>query len=278
MARPFSFESLVADGLHTYRYVEREGPIVERNWPGLFGEWPSEGPNPYTEYAVNNNNCEELAVYLAFIWRLMEGLVPYGVPRYHRDDAAYAAGAPYGLVMWEYEVDDDGRNPGQIRGFVPARSSVRIFPPAGPWQLEHEREAGFFELPVFEVLRDVVKALLADASAELNIYALEQWNATTVVKALRTKDPPRLDDVLGRNEMFIDLLVGVDEGYRDVLVVQSKRDLAHEIHSLTREYEEAITRYEERVDDIAGNEQFFENMRELLNLGVDGELSRFGAI
>jgi hypothetical protein len=275
MGRPFSFESWVADGLHIYRYVEREGPIVERNWPGLFGEWPSEGPTPYTDYAVNNNNCEELAVYLGFIWRLTGGLVSYGVPRYDRDAAAYAAGAPYGLVRWEYEVENDGPNPGQIRGFVPALSAVRIFPPPGPWELEHEREAGFFELPVFESLRDVVKALLADASAELNIYALEQWNATKVVKALRTKDPPRLDDVLGRDEMLIDLVVGVDEGC-DVLVVQSKRDLAHEIHFLTREYEEAIARYEDRVDDIADHEQFREHISELLNLGADGELSRFG--
>jgi hypothetical protein len=129
MARPIEFESWVEGGLHTYRYTSREGGPFERNWSGLFEEWPEHGPTPWTEYAVNNNNCEEVAVYLGLIWRLTEGLVPYGVPRYHRDDAAYAAGAPFAMVSWEYEVGDGERGDvGEIAGFVPARSSVRTFP------------------------------------------------------------------------------------------------------------------------------------------------------
>jgi hypothetical protein len=277
MPRPFSFESWVDEGIHTYRYVAREGPVVERNWRGLFGEWPEIGPTPYSEYAVNNNNCEEVAVYLGLIWRLTSDLMLYGVPRYDRDHAMYAAGAPFALVRWEYEVENEaGDDLGEIRGYVPARSSVRLFPPPSPWEVEHARRAGFFELPVFEVFRDVLKALLSDARAELNLYALTPKHKEVVktVEALRGADAPRLPSMLTDGEMLIDLSIGVDEGYADVIVIQSPTDLSAELDALVQEYEAAIAAYEHDVETISDVNEFNARISTMLNLGDEAELAR----
>lgn len=74
MARPFRLERWVEDGIYTYRHIAREGPVVEKNWSGLFAEWSDYGPTPRTELGVGSNNCEEVAVYLGLIWRLTRGL------------------------------------------------------------------------------------------------------------------------------------------------------------------------------------------------------------
>ena len=275
--RPLNFDHWIDEGLHSYRYVAHEGPIVERNWPGLFAEWPDRGPTPYSEYAVNNNNTEEIVVYLGLIWRLTAGLVLYAVPRYWRDDAMYAAGAPYALIDWEYEVGEDGDELGAIRGFVPARSSVRISPPPTPWEKEHAEQAGFFELPVFSTFRDLVRGLLSDATAEMNLYALKKWNAPDVVQALSGKEPPRVQDLLRAGELFIDLVIGVDAGYSDVIVVHSHDDLAGKLFPLSREYEAAIESYEREVEGIATVEEFLSRIETLLDLGDEAEVSRWGA-
>lgn len=277
MARPIEFESWVEDGLYTYRYTSQAGGPFERNWPGLFeGEWPEHGPTPMTEFAVNNNNCEEVAIYLGLIWRLTEGLVPYGVPRYHRDDAMYSAGAPYAMVRWEYEVGDGERGDvGEIRGFVPARSSVRMFPPPSIWEQEHKDMAGFFELPVFVMLKGVVSALLADASAELNIYALEQWTAPGVVEALNGPSTPDLAEFLGDEEIFIDLVIGVDAENSDAIVVRSKSDLGDLVFPLAAEYDAAIEAYEADLDKIKTMPAFLDRLGKMLDLGDELDLSRF---
>ncbi len=277
MTRTFEFESWVENDLYTYRYVSRDRRIVEQNWPGLFGEWPETGATPYTEYAVNNNNCEELAIYLGLIWRMTAGRMLYGVPRYDRDHAMYAAGAPFALVRWEYDVENEaGSELGAIRGYVPARSSVRLFPPPTPWEVEHAGHAGFFELPVFTIFRDVLKALLSDASAELNLYALtpEHARAMKVADALQAGERPHLPSVLESGEMLIDLSIGVDMGYEDVIVIQSPNDLNERLEALTHEYLIAIAAYEQDVENISSVDDFNERIGKLLNLGDEATLAR----
>jgi len=279
VARPFAFEGSLEDGLHTYRYTSDDGGLFEKNWPGLFGEWPERGPTPWSEYAVNNNNCEEVAIYLGLIWRLTEGLIPFGVPRYYRDEAMYAAGAPYALVGWEYEVGDrESGELGEVRGFVRARSCVRLSPPPTLWEQEHVAEAGFFELPVFPIFKEVIAVLLGDSPAELNFYALEKGTVPQVVEGLKASDPPTLQTLLSGEAIFVDLVIGVDdEGYGDVIVIQSRDDLDDILFPLVQEYEASIEAYEADIDTISTVDEFLDRMAQLLNLGQEGELSRLGA-
>jgi hypothetical protein len=77
------------------------------------------------------------------IWRLTEGLVPYGVSRYHRDDVMYAADAPFALIGWEYEVGntEDGEL-GRVRGLYAGSVQRSHVPPPTPWQKENASRAG----------------------------------------------------------------------------------------------------------------------------------------
>jgi hypothetical protein len=309
MARPFGFERWVDDRIYTYRHIAREGPVVEKNWPGLFQEWPDYGPTPRTELGVGSNNCEEVAVYLGLIWRLTRGLALYGVPRFHRDAGMARVGSPYSLINWEYDVEnEEGPELGTINGFVPARSSVRLWPPPGPWEREHENKAGFFELAVFDVLRDVLMGLMGDARAEFNLYALSSADydealadfqksgplavtdlreafealrafeppvlpgAMDTLAALQDPEPPRLGSLLGPDEMLIDLSLGIDMGYADVILIHSTTDLSGRLDPLVAEYESAISAYEGDIEEIKSIPEFIERMRELLNL--DGEARR----
>lgn len=302
MSRPFAFESWREGDIYTYRHVARDGPVVERNWPGLFEKWP-DGPTPYTEWGVNNNNCEEVAVYLGLIWRLTRGQMLFGVPRWNRDAGMQRVGAPYGLIDWEYEVDsEEGPDLGAIRGFVPARSSVRLWPPPGNWEREHADKAGLFELAVFEVFRDVFLGLMSDARAELNVYALDNAeyerafdsfndsgplsaadleeaiqtfasaepavlaNVTQTLAYLQSSDPPRLASLLRPGEMLIDLALGIDMGYVDVIVIHSAADLSSRLDPLVAEYEAAIAEYERSIPTISTVAEFNDGISRLLNL------------
>jgi hypothetical protein len=200
---PLHFETWVADGVRTYRHV-------------------ADGPRPDAA----------LFAYLELIWRLTEGRARYGVLRYWREEAEGALGEPFALVDWEHEVEnEESGDLGTVRGYVPARSLGK--PEAGVYALP---EAALHALGDFETLRRLVDPLPSDATAELNLYALDPPDVPGALAALRSDDPPRLADLLGSNGVLVDLALAVDLGYRDVLVVQSRRDLANELGSLARQY------------------------------------------
>jgi hypothetical protein len=118
---------------------------------------------------------------------------------------------------------------------------------------------------------------MADASMEVNIYALKQRSAERVAERLQAREPPLLVDLLEKEELFIDLAIGVDEGYVDVLVIHSPQDLSDLLDALVAEYKEAIDLYENDVNHIGSMDEFLGRIGELMNLGEEGELSRWGA-
>jgi hypothetical protein len=282
-----AFAKTFEDGLHTYRYMSEEGPF-ERSWAGLHGDWPKSGPTPFSEWAVNNNNREELALYLGLIWRLTEGLKRYAVPRFDRSAGMYAAGEPYALVDWEYEIDDEADGaPGRVVGFCPARSSVRIAPFAGPWQRENEARAALFETEGFGILKDLVRGLLADATGQLNLYALAEpvtresflaamkarspvplSRGSELASALSGSRPPRMAELLRPSEIYVDLTVGVDNGYADVIIVQTLVEIDDSLNALLREYETAVEAYESEIDEIASVDEFNFRLGKLVAVGT----------
>jgi hypothetical protein len=271
VARPLAFDVFEHDGLHSYLHIAHDG-LVERHWPGLLQEW-GEGPTPFMEYGITDS--EDRAIYQALIWRLTAGLQLYGIPRFHREAGTRAAGEPFALVDWEYEIENEqGPALGEIRGFVPAPSSVRLTPPPGPWQPELADKAGLFELPVFAVFRDVLTGLQGDATAELNVFGLADRADSTILDALSQPAPPRLAEVLGPADVFVDICIGVDLGFADVLLIQSHNDLAVQLDPLVAEYNAAIETYEGEIDEIIDMESFLQRIELLVNLGDEGEVEQ----
>ncbi|WP_143662413.1 hypothetical protein [Streptomyces sp. f51] len=69
---------------------------------------------------MNNNNMEEVAVYVGLVWQLTAGLDRYAIPTYYCDDAERFLEQNPMLVSWEYEVDAEAPTvTARDKGFVP---------------------------------------------------------------------------------------------------------------------------------------------------------------
>jgi hypothetical protein len=95
------FDAAVENGVNVYRYLPGGDVPVEAHWAGLYQEWP-EGPTPWTEYAITNDNTEEIAVYLGLVWRMTAGLACYGIAMYFRDEASVTLHQEPRFIDWEY--------------------------------------------------------------------------------------------------------------------------------------------------------------------------------
>lgn len=199
-------------GIHSYRFLRREIPFAER-------VEPREDDEVYYD--------EKL--YLRLIWRLASGRRVYMVPRYWREAGFVEAGEPFALVRWEYEVEDQTDDAGAIRGFLPARSSVRLSPPPGPWEREHGHLAGLFEAPKLDFLEKTFRGLLGDATAAMNVYVLEDvGRAEQVAQVLMDSTPPTVEMLLGPRDFMAHLGIGVDWAFA-VLVVHSRVDIERDL-------------------------------------------------
>ncbi|WNV90016.1 hypothetical protein [Umezawaea sp. Da 62-37] len=241
------FESDRLGGLHRYAYLPGEDLPLDDPWAGLFEEWSEDGVlmtrTPMTEYAVNNCNCEEVAVYLGLVWRLTEGRHRVALPTYYRDEAAALVGQEPTFVEWEYDVDAAVPDlAGRDKGFVPGRACVPFRPEPTAWQREHAAQAGLFDLREPSDLVAMLRATLGDATAEVTVFAVE--DRERLVHALRTPTRPDLASVLAPGDVFVDLTIGVDEHYSDSIVVVSHDDLGARVAELTEDAERRIAGYD----------------------------------
>jgi hypothetical protein len=158
---------------------------------------------------------------------------------------------------------------------MPARSS----PGRGngtPWGQEARDRAGLFEICVFRQLRDVLKALYGDQSAELNVFAISsEANARRLAQTLRRPARPSLAECLTIGEMAVYLAVSNDSAITDVIVVQALNEIDELLVPLIAEYQAALQRFEETVDKIPDSADFSRRIAELLALDRAGHNSRW---
>lgn len=265
------FGGTVENGLNVYRYLPGADLPVEMHWAGLYQEWPEATPTPWTEYAVNNNNTEEIAVYLGLTWRVTDGLARYGIATYYRDQAAATLHQEPMLIDWEYEVAAEELDPGRRdHGFVPGRSCVPIRPAPTGWQSEHAAQAGMFSITEPRDLVGLLQATLLDASAEVIIFGVEPGpdRLTALARSLSGPIRPSLAAVLRSGDVFIDLTVGVDLGYYDSIMIASHADLTARLRHLADDYDQRIADYEAMVVGLPGIPAFIAAMPGLTGIGA----------
>jgi hypothetical protein len=215
----FTFEMFEHDGLHVYWHAAYEDPTEDQ-------------------------------VYLDLIWELTDGHARYAIPRYHRDAGVSGCGEPYALVDWEYALEFEPYNEPtreSIRDFVPARSAVSqpvisatdlmnpVLGPPSPYAAGTATKAGLFRIWRPDSLAKVFAELLGDASAELNLFAVHddpRVGPDRLLAALSDGKRPRLADALGPEDLFVDLVRGVDMGYSSALLIQSHSDLSGRLEAL----------------------------------------------
>ncbi|MET7304127.1 hypothetical protein [Embleya sp. NPDC005575] len=270
---PIRFEAVQRHGIRVFHYLPGDDVVVSRHWPGLFEEWP-EGRTPFSEWAVNNNNMEEVAVYVGLVWRLTAGLARYAIPTYYRDDAARTLGREPTLVDWEYEVDaEQVTAESRDNGFVPGSSDVRFRRGPTGWEVERVGRAGAGLFPL-ATPRDLVSALHAvvfDASSEITVFAVspgaERFERLTA--ALRGPVRPALADVLGDDGIFVDLTIGSDVGNYDSVIVASQTDLRSLPTALAADCTKRVESYEQRLDELRSVPDFLRAMPALAGVDLD---------
>ncbi|MFG3227352.1 hypothetical protein ACGF07_21545 [Kitasatospora sp. NPDC048194] len=268
---PIRFEAATTGGVHLFHYLPGNDLAVTRHWPGLRQEWPQER-TPYTEWAVNNNNMEEIAVYVGLVWRLTAGLDRYVIPTYYCDDAERFLKQTPMPVSWEYEIDAKApTTTTRDKGFVPGRTAkpLRAEPTAA--ELDNAGRAGLFRLSTPRDLVSALHAVLFDASSETTVFAVAPGpeRLQRLVSTLSGPTSPTLADVLEGEGVFVDLTIGSDFDYYDSVMVASRTDLRHRVDDLAADYARRISAYELRLDELASVPDFLRAMPELAGVVLD---------
>ena len=158
---------------------------------------------------------------------------------------------------------------------VPARSAVRLWPPPGPWEKEHENKS--WPLRAFRVRclagcahgtdgrcairvqparveQRRLRSSLRFVRGGRTLAAADMWEALEAyaakppvlpgvldtVAVLQGSEPPCIGSLLKPGELLFDLSLGIDMGYADVIVTHSTTDLSEQLDPLVAEYESAI--------------------------------------
>ncbi|RKE02895.1 hypothetical protein [Streptomyces sp. TLI_171] len=263
---PIRFDDSTSDGVRLFHYLPGDDRAVTRHWPGLCQHWPEE-ETPFTEWAVNNCNTEEVAVYTGLAWRLTAGLDRYAIPTYYRDEAEHLLKQKPVMVSWEYEVDATAPTAAaRNKGSVPGRT-------AKPFGAEPDdaRRAGLFRLSTPRDLVSALQAVIFDAWSETTVFAVAPGpeRLQRLVSALSGPTPPTLADVLEEEGVLVDLTIGSDFDYYNSITVASRADLRHRINDLTADCARRISVYEQRAGDLASVPDFLRAMPELAGVDLD---------
>ncbi|MEU7941278.1 hypothetical protein [Microbispora bryophytorum] len=256
--RPIRFEQHQHLDGFVYVYAPGEETPVELHWPGLYQDWPDHDRTPFTEFAINNCEQEEVAVYFGLAWHLTEGLTRYAIPIWYRDPAARSIGRQPELVDWEYIVDSETPAGGErVVGFSRARVSGS----------DHSSSAGLFDVHAFRDLL-LLQQSLWDASSAINLFAVRPGahRRRRLLNTLRSPLPPHLVDVLDKGEMLIDVTIGMDVGTWSSLTVAVLSDLQVRLDELASAFEERVTEYEKSVPAIRDVPGFLRAIRDIAAL------------
>lgn len=170
----------------------------------------------------------DASIYLGFAWALIADRAVYGIPSYYRDAAQRLLERSPQLILWEYAIDPETNDyDGGDIGFVRARTNS----PTAPSDLDR---AGLFPIESFDDLVRLRSAVRGDASGQVSLFVLHDRAALDPLLAqLRGPTQPRLSQLLGPNDLFIQLTLSEDLGLSTSLGIYAGRDISTEIAALT---------------------------------------------
>lgn len=239
--------------IHWARFVSDSEPPVRHHWSGLHDADALDelaGAN-WHRLAINNNNREEVAVYLRIAWSLLQDREVLGNAFYWSGHAAQELAQRGTVVRWQFETDSQGP-PGHlaIRGFTPARSSVQIQPRPTDEQRWMRDKSLLFRVSNFGDCVTLLRSVLGDAAGEISLFGTTEAGAYRLPNQLNADAGPAIEDLLTESDLFVSLGLGVDLGYNDHILVASRTTLRPILEPILDSAERAIGEYEARVNDF----------------------------
>lgn len=276
MAQTFSFSHHREGQLFVYHYKNSsDRKLVQRAWPDKIDQnwWENWDYHPFKRYNVCGYSPVHNAIYLALAWKLTKGLNQFGIPTWARDEASKEIEKAFDLVKWEYSCIT---NNGSIldQGFIRARSNP------GPISItdgnvnyldnqifKRRNLAGLFTLESYEEFIGIQKPSLIEASSETNYFGIEDNKRIPRLKrSLKSFFRPKLENILGVKDIFINISVGLDIGYPDSVIIKTKQDISSHLHALANEFYLSTKQYEIRMSEIYKMSDFTKAIGELVNL------------
>jgi hypothetical protein len=106
-----------------------------------------------------------------------------------------------------------------------ARACVPDAPAPSDWQKLHRNKAGLFRAQTFSELARLHEATLYDASSEISIFCLKADRHADLLAFLTGPGRPDLSKFLLDGELFIDIVLGIDLGYWDSILIKSPQNI-----------------------------------------------------
>lgn len=196
------FESIGVDGLTVCRLLTEFGAgVVERHWDALYRQpLPDRDRNPFFTHGVNNNNREEVALYLGLAWALTDERDRWAIPVDGLEDARTWYGREdFELVRWDYDVDAEQTDwTARDRGFTRASYPVDRRQLRGPASPGAGRPAGVFPVRNRHELTDLLVACLGDVWSTVVVFGVDPDTHASVQERLRDRRRPTLRHVVGQ--------------------------------------------------------------------------------
>lgn len=247
-----NFESSVQNNLYEYRHLSIEKDVIKKPWNGFMQFVESEEwDRLHEQFGVSPYCCEEAVIYLSFIWKMLETRRVFIVPIFDIHAATKRLNKDYNFIRWQYNCTAED-NKLEDNGFIQARSSYIISPIRDEFQYRHRDYGTIFEINSLEELITLHNVLIfANAYSEMNIYGLsKEKRIEDISELLSSEDRPSLGNILNNDDIFIDLILGVDIGYHDGILIVSKSNQDTQIKQLTSRINNLIEQYESRSREI----------------------------
>lgn len=276
MAQKLSFSHHREGQLFVYHYKNiSDSKLFEHAWPEKIDQnwWDSWDYIPFDQYNVCGYSPVHNAVYLAFAWKLMEGLNHFGIPRWARDEAAEVTKQSFDFVRWEYACFTKDVSI-HDQGFVRARSDPGPIDYIDGKKKYLDKEtfnrrnlAGLFSLETFDEFIGIQKPSLIDDRSETNYFGIEdQRRIAKLKRGLKSVFRPKLENLLDTKDIFINISVGLDKGYLDSVLIKTKQDISARLEALADEFYLASQQYEMRMSEVYAMSDFTKAIGDLLNL------------
>lgn len=239
--------------LHWARFVSDVEPPVHEHWPGLIDIDAVDAIDAqhWHRFAINGNNREEVAVYLRLAWEVLDNHEIVGNANFYTEDAAKELGQLGTIANWQFQTDCEGP-PGHLvlKGFTPARSSVQILPPPSDQQRAMRNKTLLFRIARFDELGALLRSVLSDASGEISLVGTSEAGAYRVTESLQSETQPNLATLLGDDDVFVSIGIGVDLGYNDHVAIAARRDMRPMLEPIVNRIDAAIVEYEKDINEF----------------------------
>jgi len=282
--RPINFKEIQVNDLWVYELIATQNKWFDRTlWSNntklykkLLEDYEINSSGfdyLFDNLSYNNSTHEEnIFIYEKIIWSLLSDKDVYIIIRFKADSFLNMYNLPFEYIKWEYNVKSILNKSSSLPEildleFQPAItgkiSSISTFSSS-----ENSNKTPLFRIGSFVDFVNILKCGIGDDNYSINIFGIESDDSSKLSNILNSNKKPNLDEILGKDGIFINLNLGSDEGYIDHLIIKSKIKLLNQISVLTKIINFGINNYENEIENIASFKDLVQLIDECFELKI----------